>query len=65
MPRERVAMRKISEILGLVWGCNQSQRDAAKACGVGKSNVNDTIARAITAGLSWPIALAGPPPGPR
>ena len=57
MPRERVAMRKIREILRLVWGCNQSRRDTAKACGVGKSTVNDTIARAIAAGLCWPIAL--------
>lgn len=57
MPRERVAMRKIREILRLVWGCNQSRRDTAKACGVGKSTVNDTINRAIAAGLSWPVAM--------
>ena len=50
MPRERVAMRKIREILRLVWGCNQSRRDTAKACGVGKSTVDDTINRAIAAG---------------
>jgi transposase len=57
MPRERVAMRKIREILRLVWGCNQSRRDTAKACGVGKSTVDDTINRAIAAGLSWPVAM--------
>ncbi len=57
MPRERVTMRKIREILRLAWGCNQSQRDVAKACGVGKTTVNDTIARAIVAGLSWPVEL--------
>ncbi len=55
MPRERVAMRKIREILRLVWACNQSRRDAAKSCGVGKSTVNDTINRAVAAGLSWPF----------
>ena len=42
MPRERVAMRKIREILRLVWGCNQSRRDAGKACAVGRTTVNDT-----------------------
>jgi transposase len=50
-------MRKIREILRLVWGCNQSRRDTARTCGVGKSTVNDTINRAIAAGLSWPIGL--------
>ena len=50
-------MRKIREILRLVWDCNRSRRDTAKACGVGKSTVNDTIARAIAAGLSWPVEL--------
>jgi transposase-like protein len=52
MPRERVAMRKIREILRLVWSCNQSRRDTAKTCGVGKSTVDDMINRAIAAGLS-------------
>jgi transposase len=50
-------MRKIREILRLVWGCNQSRRDTAKTCGVGKSTVDDTINRAIAAGLSWPVEL--------
>lgn len=57
MPRERVTMRKIREILRLVWNCNQSRRDTAKTCGVGKSTVDDTISRAIAAGLSWPLEL--------
>lgn len=57
MPRERVTMRKIREILRLAWGCNQSQLETAKACGVGKTTVNDTIARATAAGLSWPVEL--------
>ena len=57
MPRERVTMRKIREILRLVWSCNQSRRDAARICGVGKSTVNDTINRAMAAGLSWPLEL--------
>jgi transposase len=48
-------MRKIREILRLVWSCSQSRRDTARTCGVGKSTVNDTINRAFAAGLSWPL----------
>ena len=57
MPRDRVTMRKTREILRLVWSCNQSQRDTARTCGVGKSTVNATIHRATAAGLSWPLPL--------
>ena len=55
MPRERVTMRKIQEILRLVWSCNQSRRDTARTCGVGKSTVDDIIIRATASGLSWPF----------
>jgi len=55
MPRERVTMRKIREILRLVWSCDLSRRDAARTCAVGKSTVNDIINRAIATGLSWPL----------
>ncbi|QSV44413.1 IS21 family transposase [Geobacter benzoatilyticus] len=55
MPRERVTMRKIREILRLVWSCNQSRRDTSRTCGVGKSTVDDTINRAVAAGFSWPL----------
>jgi transposase len=50
-------MRKIREILRLVWSCNQSRRDTATACGVGKTTVDDTINRATAAGLSWPVDI--------
>jgi len=55
MPRERVAMRKIREILRLVWSCGQSRRAVARAVGVGKATVDDTVSRALAAGLSWPL----------
>lgn len=55
MPRERVAMRKIREILRLVWSCNQSRRDTSRTCGVGKTTVDDTINRATAAGFTWPL----------
>ena len=57
MPRERVTMRKIREILRLAWSCRQSRRDTATVCGVGKTTVDDTINRAIAAGLSWPLPV--------
>ena len=57
MPRERVAMRKIREILRLVWSCGQSRRAVARAVGAGKATVDDTVSRALAAGLSWPLAL--------
>lgn len=50
-------MRKTRDILRLVWSCNQSRRDTARTCGVGKSTVDATISRAIAAGLSWPLPL--------
>ena len=57
MPRERVAMRKIREILRLVWSCGQSRRAVARAVGVGKATVDDTVSRALAVGLSWPLQL--------
>ena len=39
MPRERVTMRKIREILRLVWSCNLSRRDAARTCSVGNTHM--------------------------
>jgi transposase len=57
MPRERVAMRKIREILRLVWSCGQSRRAVARAVGAGKATVDDTVSRAFAAGLSWPLVL--------
>lgn len=57
MPRERVPMRKIREILRLAWSCGKSRRDTATVCGVGKTTVDDTINRAIAAGISWPLPV--------
>lgn len=55
MPKERVTMRKVREILRLVWSCGQSRAAAAKSCGVSKTAVTDTIRRASMAKLSWPL----------
>jgi len=57
MPKERVTMRKIREILRLAWTCGQSRSSIAKSCGVGKTTVSDTLSRALAAKLSWPLPL--------
>ena len=55
MPQERVAMRKIREMLRLAWACGQSRQAIAISCGVSKTTVTKTIGRACAAGLSWPL----------
>jgi transposase len=46
-------MRKIRDILRLAWSCGQSRKAIAISCGVGKTTVTDTVARATAAGLCW------------
>ena len=58
MPQERVTMRKIREILRLAWSCNQSRQAIAVSCGVGKTTVTDTLSRAHSANLIWPLPLS-------
>lgn len=36
-----------------MWSCGQSRQNTALACGVGKTTVTDTVARAKLAGLQW------------
>ncbi len=55
MPRERLSMRKIHEILRLSWGAQVSLRAVSKTLGIGKSTVSDCLKRAPAAGLSWPL----------
>src|SRR5579864_8351339 len=53
MPARRVSMRKIREVLRLLWDCQISQRQAAACCGVSKTAVAECGARARRCGLSW------------
>jgi len=48
-------MRKVRDILRLVWSCGQSRASVSKSCGVSKTTVTDTVRRAVTAKLSWPL----------
>lgn len=55
MPRERVSMRKIREVLRLKLGLGLSERQVAQSCEMGRSTVAEYGQRAKEAGLSWPL----------
>jgi len=55
MPRKRLSMRKIREILRLKYSCNCSIRKISESCGIGKGTVGGYLNRAKAAGLSWPL----------
>ena len=54
MPRERLPMRKIRDVLRLHTG-QLSRRRIAVSLNLGRTAVGDTIKRASRAGLSWPL----------
>jgi len=72
MPRERLPMRKIRDVLRL-HADNMAKRQIAISLNIGRTAVGDYIARATRAGLSWPLPedlseaaldrLLFPPPG--
>jgi len=55
MPKKRLSMRKIREILRLKYECKLSNRDIAQSCSTGHSTIGDYLLRASAAGLSWPL----------
>lgn len=55
MPKKRLSMRKIREILRLKNSYNCSNREISQSCGIGSSTVSDYLHRAKAAGLSWPL----------
>jgi transposase len=71
-------MRTIREILRLKWDCRRSNREIAQSCNIARSSVGECLARAVAAGLAWPLPpelddgtlearlyrRAGRPPGP-
>lgn len=56
MPTERLSMRRIRQVLQLHFGAQASARVIAREVGVGRSTVQDYLARAGAAGLDWPLA---------
>ena len=55
MATERMAMRKIREVLRLRWQVRLTVREAARALGVSLGVVSKMGARATTAGLTWEL----------
>ena len=49
-------MRRIRQVLQLHFGARASARVIARTVGVGRSTVQDYLARAAAAGLNWPLA---------
>ncbi len=48
MPRERLSMRKIKEVLRLRWEAGRSQREIAVSCRLGPTTVRDYLVRIET-----------------
>lgn len=55
MPRERLSMRKIREVLRLQLQCGLTKRQIATSCKIGLGTVYEYLRRARDAGLSWPL----------
>ncbi|MEW6743660.1 MAG: IS21 family transposase [Planctomycetota bacterium] len=55
MPAKRLSMRKILDILTLVWGQGLSQSQASVSLDIARSTVGDCVRRAEEAGLKWPL----------
>ena len=55
MPRKRLSMQKIREVLRFKYSCNCSIRKISENCGLGKGTVSDYLNRAKAAGLNWPL----------
>lgn len=53
MPRSRMDMRRIREVLRLKFEFDSSKREIARAAGVGRTTVNEYLSRAANAGISW------------
>ena len=54
MPRKKLPMRKISEILRLR-AAGKTKRPIAASVGVSRSTVHEYLARAKAAGVGWPL----------
>ena len=75
MPRQRLSMRQVYDVLRLKWGAGLSDRQIAQSLGLSRPTVANYIQRAQAAGLYWPLpdgldeaaleARLFPPPTPK
>jgi len=57
MPTERIAMRRVREILRLRLGAGLSLHETARRTGVARSTLREMMARFERSGLAWPLPL--------
>src|SRR5208283_1371420 len=55
MPRARIPMRQIREVLRLRFEKNLSERQMARAIGVGRTTIQGFLKKAAQAQLTWPL----------
>ena len=55
MPKPRLSMRKLREVLRLRFEAGLSERKVATSCSISRSTVASYLARASELGLSWPL----------
>ena len=55
MPRERLSMRKIKEVLRLHFDHGLSSNLISRACGIARSTCQEYIKRFRTIGIAWPL----------
>jgi transposase len=55
MPRKRLSMRQVHEVLRLKWAVGRSDRQIARSLGLSRPPVAAYVQRAQVAGLSWPL----------
>jgi len=56
MPRERLSMRNIREVLRQKWVLGRPHREVAQSLGLGMGTVTAILQKAVLAGLTWPDA---------
>ena len=56
MPKKRLSMRKIEEVLRLKYEVGLSHREIGKSCAMSASTVSEYVTHAKAAGVSWPLA---------
>ena len=56
MPRRRLSVRTIREVLRLKWQCGLSTYEISDSCRISPSVVRSYLSRAQNAGLAWPLS---------
>jgi transposase len=57
MPTERIAMRRVREMLRLILDAGLSASEAARRMGVARSTLREAVQRFGRSGLTWPLPL--------